>query len=82
MVVEHEGEYASRWQAISSIASKIGCSAETLRSWVLQAERDEGKRPGLTTSERERLKELERENHELKPEPVNNFETLAVANLR
>mgnify|MGYP002065577130 CR=1 FL=1 len=49
-----------------SIAEKLGCTAETLRTWVRQAERDAGKRPGLTTTERERLKELERENRELR----------------
>jgi len=49
-----------------SIASKIGCTAETLRKWVRQAERDQGKRGGLSSAERERLKELERENRELK----------------
>src|SRR5690606_12319291 len=51
-----------QWAAIQSIAEKIGCSGETLRNWVRQAERDAGKRPGLTTTERERIKELEREN--------------------
>jgi len=66
MVLEHEREYSSQWAAIESIASKIGCTAETLRNWVRQAERDQGVRPGLTTSERERLKELERENRELR----------------
>jgi len=66
MVLEHEGEHGSQWAAIGSIASKIGCSAETLRHWVRQAERDQGRRPGLTTAERERLKELERENRELR----------------
>jgi transposase len=66
MVAEHEQEHASQWAAISSIAGKIGCSSETLRNWVRQAERDEGRRPGLTTDERQRLKELERENRELK----------------
>ena len=66
LVFEHEGEHASQWAAITSIAAKIGCTAETLRNWVRRAERDAGKRPGLTTSERERLKELERENRELK----------------
>ena len=65
-VFEHENEYESQWAAISSIASKIGCSAETLRRWVRQAERDEGRRAGLTTDERERLKTLERENRELR----------------
>ena len=66
MVLEHENEHASQWAAITSIAEKIGCAAETLRSWVRQVERDQGKRPGLTTEERQRLKELERENVELR----------------
>jgi transposase len=66
MVVEHEGEYGSRWAAVKSIASKIGCSAEVLRRWIQQAERDQGLRPGLTSDERARLKELERENFELR----------------
>ena len=66
MVREHEREYPSQWAAICSIAEKIGCSGETLRYWVRQAERDEGLRPGLTTAEQERLKELERENRELR----------------
>ncbi len=66
MVFEHEGEYESQWPAIRSIATKIGCTSETLRHWVRQAERDAGRRPGLTTDERQRLKDLERENRELK----------------
>jgi transposase-like protein len=66
MVVEHEAAHESQWAAIGSIAEKIGCSAETLRKWVRQAERDAGQRPGLTTEERERLKHLERENVELR----------------
>ena len=66
MVFEHQGEHESQWAAINSIASKIGCTAETLRKWVRQAERDQGKRAGLTSSERDRLKELEREVSELK----------------
>lgn len=66
MVLEHQGEYGSQWAAIESIAAKLGCTAETLRNWVRQAERDAGGRPGLTTDERQRLKELERENHELR----------------
>ena len=56
----------SQWAAITSIAEKIGCTAETLRKWVRQAERDQGTRPGLTTEERQRLKQLERENVELR----------------
>jgi transposase len=66
MVFEHGAEHASQWAAISSIAAKIGCTAETLRSWVRQAERDAGHRPGLTTEERVRFKQLERENAELR----------------
>jgi transposase-like protein len=66
LVFEHEGEHESQWAAIGSIAAKIGCTAETLRKWVRQAERDRGRRAGLTSTERDRLKELERENRELK----------------
>src|SRR5919205_1239968 len=65
MVFDHRGESASLYEAIRSIASKIGCSGETLRQWVRQAERDQGLRAGLTTDERERLKALEREVREL-----------------
>jgi transposase len=66
MVLEHGAAHESQWAAISSIAEKIGCTAETLRKWVRQAERDAGTRPGLTTEERERLKQLEREVFELR----------------
>jgi transposase len=66
LVLDHQHEHESQWAAIGSIATKIGCTAETLRKWVRQAERDAGNRPGLTTGERERLKELEREVRELK----------------
>jgi len=66
MVFEHEGEHASQWAAISSIAAKIGCNPETLRGWVRQAERDQGKRPGPSTAEQERIKALEREVRELR----------------
>jgi transposase-like protein len=66
MVFDHQGEHASRWAAISSIAAKIGCSGETLRNWMRQAERDKGVRAGPTTDERERIKALERENRELR----------------
>jgi transposase len=66
MVQEHQAEHESQWAAICSIAEKIGCSAETLRKWVRRAERDHGERPGLTTAERERMKDLERENRELR----------------
>jgi transposase len=66
MVLEQQDKHESQWAAMVSIAEKFGCSAETLRNWVRQAERDQGKRPGLTTEERARLKQLERENFELR----------------
>jgi transposase len=66
MVVEHGGEYDSRWEAICSIAEKIGCAPETLRKWLLRAEVDSGTRAGVTSDERARTKELERENRELR----------------
>ena len=66
LVLEHQGEHDSQWAAISSIAAKIGCTAETLRKWVREAERDLGQAHGLTSSETQRLKELERETRELK----------------
>ncbi|EAB6278483.1 hypothetical protein EC491_25115 [Salmonella enterica subsp. enterica] len=67
MALESQGEYDSQWAAICSIAPKIGCTPETLRVWVRQHERDTGGGDGgLTTAERQRLKELERENRELR----------------
>ena len=66
MVLEHEEDYSSQWSAISSVAPKIGCTCETLRRWVRQAERDLGVREGQTTSERRRIKELKREVRELR----------------
>ena len=66
LVFEHQGEHESQWAAIESIASKIGCTPETLRKWVRQAETDQGVRGGASSSDRERLKQLERENRELK----------------
>ncbi len=66
MVFDHAGEYPSQWAAMRSIAEKLGCQTEALRRWVRQAERDGGKRPGLTTSDRDELKRLQRENFELK----------------
>ena len=66
MVRDHGAEHPSQWAAIEAIAPKLGCTSETLRRWVRQAERDAGQRPGLTTDERQRLKELEREVRELK----------------
>src|ERR687894_666044 len=66
MVLEHGGDHASQWSAIGSIAAKIGRTAETLRKWVRQAERDQGLRTGSTTAEQERVKALEREVRELR----------------
>jgi transposase len=66
LVFEHQGEHASQWAALTSIASKIGCTPETLRKWVRRAEADQGQRSGMTTDDRERLKRLERENKELR----------------
>ncbi len=66
LLLEHQGEHGSQWAAIGSIAAKIGCTAETLRKWVRAVERDSGRRPGLTTDEKQRLKDLEREVRELK----------------
>ncbi len=66
MVLEHRSDYPSQWAAMNSIASKIGCTGETLRKWVRQAERDQGLRDGTTSEERDRLKALERENRELR----------------
>lgn len=60
LILDHQGEYESQWAAVTSIAAKIGCSRESLRKWIRQAERDSGKREGLTTDERTRMKELER----------------------
>ena len=66
MVLDHEGEHPSRWAAISSIAAKIGCTAQTLNEWVKKAEVDSGVRAGIPTEVAEKLKALERENRELR----------------
>ena len=66
MVFESQSQHSSQWAAIESIAAKLGCSAETLRRWVRQAERDTGKRPGPTTADQQRIKDLEREVRELR----------------
>ncbi|MBB3174029.1 transposase-like protein [Endobacter medicaginis] len=66
LVLEQQGEHPSQWAALSSVAAKLGCSGETLRNWVRQAERDSGARPGPTTAETERIKALEREVRELR----------------
>ena len=66
LALEHRDEYPSEWAALSSIAAKCGMTAETLRKWVKQAQVDAGGRGGLTFDERQRLRELERENRELR----------------
>ena len=66
MVLEHEDDYSSRWQAICSVAAKIGCSPDSLKDWIRRFEVDQGQRDGTTTSDRERLKALEKENKELR----------------
>lgn len=66
LVLEQQGEHGSQWAAVVSVAGKMGCAAQTLHRWVAQAERDQGVRGGLSTSEREQLKQLQRENRELK----------------
>jgi transposase len=66
MVFEHQDEYPTQWKAIESISAKLSVNHETLRQWVRRAETDAGQRPGLTTDERYRMRELERENKELR----------------
>ena len=66
MVLDNEGQHGSRWQAVTSIAAKIGCSANTLNDWVKKAEVDSGKRAGVPSEMAERMKALERENRELR----------------
>ena len=66
MVLDHEGEHASRWAAVSSIAGKIGCTAQTLNEWVKRFERDSGVRAGVPSEVAERLKALERENRDFR----------------
>ena len=65
LVFDQQHQHSYQWSAIESIANKIGCTPETLRRWVRQTETDQGKRSGISTSDRDRLKELERENREL-----------------
>ena len=66
MVFDHAAEHPSQWATIRSVSEKLGIGTEALRRWVRQAERDTGQRPGLTTTEREELKRLQRENVDLK----------------
>ena|SRR6056297_856775 len=66
LVVETEGQHASRWQAVMSIVAKIGCTAQTLNEWVKKAEADSGRRAGIPTEMAEKMKALERENRELR----------------
>ena len=66
MVLDHEGEHSSRWAAVTSIAAKIGCTAQTLHEWVKKADRDSGRTPGISSDMAEKLKALERETRELR----------------
>lgn len=66
MVFDHGHEHPSQWATIRSVAEKLGCSTEALRRWIRQAERDAGRRPGLSTTDRDELTRLQRENAELK----------------
>lgn len=66
LVRDHTKDHASQWAAIQSVAGKLGCTAESLRRWVREAEREAGERPGPTRADTERLQALERENRELK----------------
>ena len=66
MVLDQKSEYSSQWKAIQSICAKVGCTSETLRKWVKQSEIDSGNREGMSSSELTKMKELERENRELK----------------
>ena len=66
LVREHRGEHTSEWAAIQSVAAKLGMTPETLRLWLRRDEVDRHQRPGITTTERERIRELERENRELR----------------
>ncbi len=66
LVLDGAGDHPTQWAAMGSVAAKIGCTTETLRNWVRQAERDGGQRPGPTSAERERIRTLERENRELR----------------
>jgi transposase-like protein len=66
MVLDHEGDHASRWAAVVSIATKIGCTPQTLNEWVKKSDVDSGRKPGLTTDMAAKMKALERENRELR----------------
>jgi transposase len=66
MVLEHQAEHSSQWATILAVSSKIGCTPQSLHRWMARAERDQGKRPGPSTADRDRLRDLERENRELK----------------
>lgn len=66
LVLNSEKDYGSRWAAIESVAAKIGCTGETLRRWIKQSQIDNGVEPGVSTDEKTRIKELEKENRELR----------------
>ncbi len=66
LVLDHQSDHGSQWETIVSVSTKLGCTAETLRRWVRQAERNSGERPGMTTGERDRIRALEREVRELR----------------
>src|ERR1035441_2819061 len=82
LVLEHRGEYQTEWAAITSIAQKCGMTAETLRKWVRQSEIDGGRRPGVSTAEAQRIKELERENKELRRANERSEHTSELQSLR
>lgn len=66
LVLEHQGEYGSQWEAICSVAGKVNVSTETLRKWVRQAETDAGQRSGTSSADQQRIRELQREVKELR----------------
>jgi hypothetical protein len=83
MVLEHQAEHGSRWATIESVAGKIGCAAQSLQRWVAQAERDAGKRPGLSTSEREQLEALEQPGaHASQRDPAHRFSVFCTGGAR
>ncbi|MDK8875476.1 transposase, partial [Paracoccus sp. SSJ] len=80
LVLDNEGQHASRWQAVMSIAAKIGCTPQTLNDWVKKAEVDSGRRAGIPSDLAEKMKALERENRELRCQSARNFDPLSAPN--